>query len=97
VAAGLWLHAAGIRDIRRYRSEGALVTQGIYAKLRHPIYYGWVIVANAMPLMFLSWLGLVTAPVWCAIVLAIALLEEHELRATLPPGEYDAYADGTWL
>lgn len=97
VAVGLWLHAVGIRDMRRYRAEGALVTRGVYAKLRHPIYYGWVVVANAMPLVALSWLGLVTAPVWCVIVLAIALLEERGLRVALPPGEYDAYADGTWL
>jgi len=97
VVLGLCVHGAGIRDLRRYRDGPSLVVQGIYRRLRHPIYYGWALVSFGMPLPLLSWTGLVTAPLWSILVLLIARLEEAGLRRGLPPGEYDAYARTTWL
>ncbi len=97
LSVGLYVHGAGIRDLRRHRDGPSLVVQGIYRRLRHPIYYGWVLVSFGMPLLLLSWTGLATAPVWSLLVLVIARLEEAGLRRGLQPGEYDAYARTTWL
>ncbi len=94
-AVGLYVHGTGIRDIMRYRDDGPLVTRGIYARLRHPIYYGWVIVCFGMPMLFQSWLGLVTAPLWAGTILLVAVLEERDMARTLPDGVYDEYRKGT--
>jgi len=96
-AAGLFVHFAGVRDLRRHRGEGPLVTEGIYARLRHPIYYGWALVSFGLPLVLTSSLGLLTAPLWSGLIMACGLLEERDLRAQLPEGVYGAYASTTWL
>lgn len=96
-AAGLLVHFAGVRDLRLHRAEGPLVTKGIYARLRHPIYYGWVLASFGLPLVLMSSLGLLTASLWSGLILACGLLEERDLRAQLPGGIYDSYASTTWL
>ena len=94
-ALGLYVHGAGIRDIMRYRDDGPLVTRGIYARLRHPIYYGWVLACFGMPMLFQSWLGLVTAPLWAGVILLVAALEQRDLAQALPDGVYEEYSEGT--
>jgi len=94
---GLYVHGAGIRDIMRYGGDGALVTRGIYARLRHPIYYGWVVVSFGMPLLAGSWWGLVTAPVWSGMILAVGVLEERDMGRRFPDGQYDSYTRSTWF
>ncbi len=94
---GLIVHSLGIRDLRRYRDQAHLVTQGIYGRLRHPVYYGWAVASFGAPLLFLSAVGLLTAPIWSAIILLCGPMEERILRRTLPPGEYDSYARTTWF
>ena len=94
---GLFIHGAGLRDMRRYKGHGPLVTRGIYSRLRHPIYYGWALVAFGAPVLLLSTLGLLTAPVWSGIILVCGLLEERALRRDLPAGEYERYARTTWF
>jgi protein-S-isoprenylcysteine O-methyltransferase Ste14 len=95
--AGLIVHFTGVRDLRRHRGDGPLVTEGIYARLRHPIYYGWVLASFGLPLVLTSSVGLLTAPLWSGLIVACGLLEERDLRARLPEGVYDAYASQTWL
>jgi protein-S-isoprenylcysteine O-methyltransferase Ste14 len=94
---GLYVHASGIRDILAHGGEDVLVTQGIYARLRHPIYYGWVLVSFGMPLVVGSWWGLATAPLWSALILLVGLMEGRDMRRRFPGGEYDRYVRSTWL
>lgn len=94
---GLCVHGMGIRDIMARGGEGALVTGGIYRRLRHPIYYGWVCVSFGLPLVTGSWWGLVTAPLWSGMILSVALLEERDMRRRFPGGEYEGYLRGTWF
>jgi protein-S-isoprenylcysteine O-methyltransferase Ste14 len=96
-ASGLYVHGAGIRDLLRYRDDGPLVTKGIYSKLRHPIYYGWILVCFGMPMLFRSWLGLLTAPLWAGIMVLVAILEQRDLARALPEGVYEDYSKGTIL
>ena len=93
-AVGFYVHGRGIMDILAHGEDGALVTQGIYAKLRHPIYYGWVLVSFGMPLLLLSHWGLITAPLWSGLIIAVGLMEERDMRRRYPE-EYDAYARTT--
>jgi protein-S-isoprenylcysteine O-methyltransferase Ste14 len=94
-AAGLLIHGMGIRDIMTLGGGGALVTGGIYRRLRHPIYYGWVSVSFGLPLVTGSWWGLVTAPLWSGLILAVGLLEERDMMRRFPGGEYEEYLRGT--
>jgi protein-S-isoprenylcysteine O-methyltransferase Ste14 len=97
VVVGLYVHGSGIRDITRFRDEGSLVTRGIYTRLRHPIYYGWVLVSFGMPMLLGSWLGLVTAPLWAGAILVVAVLEERDMARMLPEGVYEDYRRDTLL
>ena len=96
-ALGLYVHFAGVRDMVRHRDDAPLVTQGVYAKLRHPIYYGWVLVSFGLPLVLMSHWGLLTAPLWSGLIVACGVLEERDLRRQLPVGMYEAYSRTTWL
>ena len=96
-AVGLYIHFVGVRDLIRHRDDSPLVTQGVYAKLRHPIYYGWVLAAFGLPRGLLSHWGRVTAPIWSGLIVACGLLEERDLRRQLPKGMYEAYSATTWL
>jgi len=94
---GLYIHGRGIRDIMVHGGESGLVTEGIYASMRHPIYYGWVLVSFGMPLFTGSWWGLATAPIWSSLILLVGLMEEKDMRRRFPGGEYDEYLEGTWV
>lgn len=96
-ALGLYIHGSGIRDIMAHGGEGVMVTQGIYTRLRHPIYYGWVLVSFGLPMITGSWWGLVTAPVWSILILLVGLMEERDMRRRFPDGEYDEYLSSTWF
>jgi protein-S-isoprenylcysteine O-methyltransferase Ste14 len=97
VALGLYVHGVGIRDLIAHRKASDLVTQGIYARFRHPIYYGWVLVSFGMPLLLMSQVGLVTAPLWSALIAACGVLEERDMRRRFPDGEYESYSATTWF
>ncbi|MCI0435396.1 MAG: isoprenylcysteine carboxylmethyltransferase family protein [Gemmatimonadetes bacterium] len=73
-------------------SGQTLVTRGIYAYIRHPIYIGDLLLLLGLELALNSWLAagvLMLAPV----VLNQAVREERMLRRTLPG--YDAYCERT--
>jgi protein-S-isoprenylcysteine O-methyltransferase Ste14 len=66
-----------------------LVSDGLYAIVRHPIYLGWVIFVWAAPIM--TGTRLVFAAVSTAYLVAAVPLEERSLRQVFG-AEYDAYA-----
>jgi protein-S-isoprenylcysteine O-methyltransferase Ste14 len=96
-AAGAWAGLSGTRSLGRSLTpmpvprEGArLITSGIYARLRHPLYasvmalgFGWALVWASVP-------GGLVAVALAVYLRAKALVEERHLRARFP--DYDAYA-----
>ena len=67
-----------------------VVTTGLYAYVRHPMYAGALFFIFGMPLLLGSWLGLIAA---CLLVLLLALRifkEEAMLRQELDG--YEEYA-----
>lgn len=76
--AGLVLAVAGYRSLGRSHSPGTtpvsgggLVSSGIYAYVRHPIYAGWCLGAFGFALIFGSLLG---------VGVAVALFVYYDLR-----------------
>lgn len=96
ILRGAWLGIAGVRDLGSSRSphpqpleSGQLVTHGVYARVRHPLYsslmhvaFGWAVVWGSPAAMVAS-AGLT---VW---LIAKVRLEERLMRGRFP--EYEAY------
>ena len=68
LAIGAAWYAMAVRAIWRAYREERLVTDGLYAVCRHPIYAGWILlILPGLGLVFSSWLVLSTA--WVMYVL----------------------------
>ena len=71
-----------------------LVTTGIYAKVRHPMYTSVIMAVGGYALFFGSWLSL---PLWLGVTIFYvikAVKEERLLENKFP--EYAAYRKRTW-
>ncbi len=73
-----------------YRSEGDLVTDGVYAHMRHPQYTGIFVITVAF---MIQWPTLVTVVLWPFVItmyVRLARSEESEVLAEFPE-QYAAY------
>ncbi|MGH2349427.1 MAG: methyltransferase family protein [bacterium] len=87
---GIYVVIGGWRAI--YRSDGGLVTTGIYGRMRHPQYLGILLVATGFLVM---WPTLPTLIMWPILIIMYARLAgEEETRLATQYGEtYLAYRD----
>jgi protein-S-isoprenylcysteine O-methyltransferase Ste14 len=69
--------------------EQRVVDTGPYARVRHPMYSGALLIFLGSPLALGSWWGLIPATVVCGALVWRLIDEESVLRAELPG--YDAY------
>ena len=63
-----------------YRGKGELVTNGIYASLRHPQYLGLILIVVAFNIQWPTLPTLLMAPVLIAMYVRLAWREERELE-----------------
>jgi protein-S-isoprenylcysteine O-methyltransferase Ste14 len=94
-AYAAWAGVAGVRGLGRNltplpapRIGGTLVTSGIYARLRHPLYSSLMAMGLGWALLWSSVPGLVLAGGLCVFLHAKARHEEARLRET-----FTDYAD----
>jgi protein-S-isoprenylcysteine O-methyltransferase Ste14/rhodanese-related sulfurtransferase len=93
---GLSFRALG-RNFRVFaapRRSGTLVTTGVYAKVRHPMYTSVIMAVGGYALLFGSWLSL---PLWLGVTVCYvikAVKEERLLENKFP--EYAEYRKRTW-
>lgn len=72
------------------RKDHALVTQGVYARIRHPMYAAIWLSAIAQPLLIQNWIaGFLVVPMFAALYLTRIPKEEAMMRETFG----DAYSD----
>ena len=76
--------------VQKERSH-VVVSTGPYARVRHPLYAGFVLYALGTALLLGSWLGVIGALVLIVLTACRAVLEERVLRAELEG--YGAYVD----
>lgn len=96
LAAGLGLAVGGLIQLRGLENIDRLVTSGLYAKIRHPMYtgfilwiLGWIIFYGAVMSMFIGLVCIGNVLYW-------RRLEESNLAAQY--GEsYLTYSRGTWF
>ncbi len=78
IAVGFSLLTLGWKEV--YRGEGALVTAGLYAKLRHPQYLGLILIIVAFLVMWPTLLTIVLAPFLIGRYILLAREEDKELE-----------------
>jgi protein-S-isoprenylcysteine O-methyltransferase Ste14 len=94
---GAWLGLRGKRDLGSHRTpfpqpkeDGQLITSGIYAQLRHPLYASVIALGFAWALLWRSWPALALAVAQIPFFDAKARCEERWLRERF--SDYAAYA-----
>lgn len=94
---GAWVGIRGTRDLGKSRTpfpqplgNSTLVTSGIYARIRHPLYSSLILLGFGWTLAWVSLSGLVVACSLTAFLLAKARCEETQLAEKFP--DYTGYA-----
>jgi protein-S-isoprenylcysteine O-methyltransferase Ste14 len=94
IFAGMVLFLTGLFTIKTLESyKGNLITKGIYSKIRHPMYTGFILWLIGPPLLYGSLYSFVLSIVFIANVLYWRQLEEYELEKRFP--EYLNYKKKT--
>jgi protein-S-isoprenylcysteine O-methyltransferase Ste14 len=71
-----------IKSLETY--EGGLITRGIYARIRHPMYLAFILWLIGMPVFYGAWVSLAIAMAFTANILFWRHLEEMELVNRFP-------------
>jgi protein-S-isoprenylcysteine O-methyltransferase Ste14 len=78
IAFGLIMYGLGARKITTAFHEGKLLTMGVYAIVRHPMYSGIIVFfAPGVALWFRSWI-ILTVPVVAYIIFKILIPKEEK-------------------
>lgn len=94
IIAGSIVFFTGLFTIKTLESyKGDLITKGIYSKLRHPMYTGFILWISGGALVYGVQTALILAPLFIANVLYWRHLEELELERRFP--DYSAYRKKT--
>ena len=78
ISSGFILLALGWKEV--YRGEGALVTDGLYSKLRHPQYLGLILIVVGFLIMWPILLTVLLAPFLIGRYILLAREEDRELK-----------------
>ncbi len=91
IGLGFWMISAAWRVLYQAQRSGALATTGLYARVRHPQYAGFVLVLTGFLIQWPTLLTLAMYPVLIWMYVRLARTEESEARAEFG-GQFDAYA-----
>jgi len=75
----IWLMSKGWRQI--HQAKGALVTDGIYARLRHPQYAGLFMLIASLLIQWPTIISVLMAPLLFIAYVRLARREEREMEA----------------
>jgi protein-S-isoprenylcysteine O-methyltransferase Ste14 len=92
---GLGLALISFITLRGMGYSGRLVTTGIFKKIRHPMYYGFILWLVGYSLFNKALLTLCTSVIWLFNILFWITLEEKLLAKAHP--EYAEYKKQTWI
>ena len=94
IGGGFWMISAAWRVLYDAQRHNRLATTGLYARLRHPQYAGFVLVLTGFLLQWPTLLTIAMYPFLIWMYLRLARAEERDTRATFG-AEFDAYAART--
>jgi protein-S-isoprenylcysteine O-methyltransferase Ste14 len=85
VGIGFVVFLMALFTIKTFESyDGDLITKGIYLKIRHPMYFGFILWLIGLPIYFGALYAFILALVFIANVLFWRYLEEKELTGRFP-------------
>jgi protein-S-isoprenylcysteine O-methyltransferase Ste14 len=91
VAVGVPFFFVSAAAVHRAYHAGRLLTGGIYALCRHPLYASWILLlVPGIVLIARTWLGL-SVPVFMYVLLRILMREEEDYLESRFGEEYRAY------
>lgn len=94
VGIGVIIFLTGLFTIKTLESyEGDLITKGIYSKIRHPMYTGFILWLTGFPIFSGALFSFILSFLFIANVLYWRYLEEKELEKRFP--DYEAYKKKT--
>ncbi len=81
---GAWLGIQGVRDVGMevadtHQKPPKIIMTGLYARLRHPQYFGWILAHVGCTFLFTALYSLVFTPALVALIYLICRKEEVEL------------------
>lgn len=84
IILGAWISIRGVKATRLEVAEThctpmELETTGVYSTVRHPQYFGWILVHFGMSILLSVWYSMLFTPVLIALIYLIARIEEEEL------------------
>jgi protein-S-isoprenylcysteine O-methyltransferase Ste14 len=102
LALGLWLFYRSHSDLGtnwsvtlEIREAHHLVTDGVYARVRHPMYFAFLLYGLGQAIVIPNWLAGPAYAVAMMLLCALRLGPEEALMREHFKGEYDAYASRT--
>jgi protein-S-isoprenylcysteine O-methyltransferase Ste14 len=101
VGAGLAVLGLGLFLYSELKKHGLgnrdqLVTSGIYAKIRHPMYIGLILLHIGYPFTARSFAACLSTILWAAMIAAWTRFEELDLERRFGK-TYLEYKKGTWF
>jgi protein-S-isoprenylcysteine O-methyltransferase Ste14 len=94
IGGGFWLLSVAWEVLHKSQREDRLATTGIYAKMRHPQYVGFILIMIGFLLQWPTILTLAMFPILVLMYVRLAIGEEREMRAQFGT-VYDEYAART--
>jgi protein-S-isoprenylcysteine O-methyltransferase Ste14 len=94
IGAGFWLIASAWSVLWKAMRAQTLATSGLYARIRHPQYAGFVLVMFGFLLQWPTLLTVLMFPILLVVYRRLAIAEEREVRTAFGLA-WDAYAFGT--
>jgi protein-S-isoprenylcysteine O-methyltransferase Ste14 len=80
IGAGFWMISVGWAVLHAAQQRGAMATTGIYERLRHPQYVGFILILTGF---LLQWPTLLTLAMYPVLVVMYVRLARHEEKAAI--------------
>ncbi|ODS38719.1 MAG: hypothetical protein A7315_11960 [Candidatus Altiarchaeales archaeon WOR_SM1_79] len=92
---GIFIFILAHQKLKGFGDNDYLVTEGIYSKIRHPIYRGFILCIIWFPVFTQALATLASGVIWVSHILYWKILEENDLEEKY--GEYKEYKRRTWF
>ena len=92
---GVFLFIFSHVKLKGFKDKGKLITDGVYSKIRNPMYIGFIIWIIGFPIFMRSVVTLASSAIWILHIIHWKTLEERELEKKYK--EYKEYRRKTWF
>lgn len=94
--AGFVISILAVIEKEGFERTDKLITSGIYSKMRHPMYLGFILVYFGFPLAAGSMLTLASSLIWVGMLLLWRYWEDKDLQARFQK-DFKDYKNKTWF